>query len=99
MKYPNIDSLAIQEETVEDTFKLVSKSIKKIYNEEDVWDSSTTTESEFMNFIESMNSKQFSKIQEFFTTMPSLKHTVKIRNPNTKVQSEYTIEGLSNFFI
>ena len=23
----------------------------------------------------------------------------KIRNPNTKVQSEYTIEGLSNFFI
>lgn len=99
MKYPNIDSLAIQEETVEDTFKLVSKSIKKIYNTEDVWDSSTTTEDEFMTFIESMNSKQFSKIQEFFTTMPSLKHTVKIRNPNTKVQSEYTIEGLSNFFI
>ena len=99
MKYPNIDSLAIQEETVEDTFKLVSKSIKKIYNAEDVWDSSTTTDDEFMSFIESMNSKQFSKIQEFFTTMPSLKHTVKIRNPNTKVQSEYTIEGLSNFFI
>ena len=99
MKYPNIDSLAIQEETVEDTFKLVSKSIKKIYNTEDVWDSSTTTEGEFMTFIESMNSKQFAKIQEFFTTMPSLKHTVKIINPNTRVKSEYTIEGLSNFFI
>jgi len=99
MKYPSIDSLAIQEETVEDTFKLVSKSIKKIYNQEDVWDSSTTSEDEFMEFIESMNSKQFAKVQEFFTTMPSLKHTVKIRNPNTKVQSEYTIEGLSNFFI
>tara|TARA_B100000575_G_scaffold294434_1_gene310325 strand:- start:3455 stop:4156 length:702 start_codon:yes stop_codon:yes gene_type:complete len=99
MKYPNIDSLAVQEETVDDTFKLVSKSIKKIYNAEDVWDSSTTTEDEFMEFIESMNSKQFAKIQKFFTTMPSLKHTVKIINPNTRVKSEYTIEGLSNFFI
>ena len=77
----------------------MSKSIKKIYNAEDVWDSSTTTEAEFMTFIESMNSKQFAKIQEFFTTMPSLKHTVKIINPNTRVKSEYTIEGLSNFFI
>ena len=99
MKYPNIDSLAIQEETIDDTFKLISKSIGKIYNEEDVWDSSTTSEKEFEEFIESMNSKQFAKIQKFFETMPSLKHTVKIRNPNTKVESSYTIEGLSNFFM
>ena len=99
MKYPNIDSLAIQEETIDDTFKLISKSIGKIYNEEDVWDSSTTSEKEFEEFIESMNSKQFAKIQTFFETMPSLKHTVKIRNPNTKVESSYTIEGLSNFFM
>ena len=99
MKYPNIDSLAIQEETIDDTFKLISKSIAKIYNEEDVWDSSTTSDNEFEEFIESMNSKQFAKIQTFFETMPSLKHTVKIRNPNTKVESSYTIEGLSNFFM
>ena len=99
MKYPNIDSLAQQEETVEDTFKLVSKSIKKIYNAEDVWDSSTTTEDEFVEFVEGMSSKQFAKVQEFFETMPSLKHTVKVRNPNTRVESSHTIEGLSNFFI
>ena len=99
MKYPNIDSLAQQEETVEDTIKLVSKSIKKIYNAEDVWDSSTTTEDEFIEFVEGMSSKQFAKVQEFFETMPSLKHTIKIRNPNTKVESSHTIEGLSNFFI
>ena len=99
MKYPNIDSLAQQEETVEDTFKLVSKSIKKIYNAEDVWDSSTTTEDEFIEFVEGMSSKQFAKVQEFFETMPSLNHTIKIRNPNTKVESSHTIEGLSNFFI
>ena len=98
MKYPNIDSLAIQEETVEDTFKLVSKSIKKIYNTEDVWDSSTTTEGEFMTFIESMNSKQFAKIQEFFTTMPKVKHKINVKNPKTEVESDLVLEGIQDFF-
>ena len=100
MKYPNLDSFALLEDAQnpDNTFKLVAKSIAKIYNEDDVWDSSTTTEDEFISFVESMNNKQFSKIQKFFESMPSLKHTIKIKNPATKVQSDYTIEGLSYFF-
>jgi len=100
MKYPNLDSFALLEDAQnpDNTFKLVAKSIAKIYNEDDVWDSSTTTEDEFISFVESMNNKQFSNIQKFFESMPSLKHTIKIKNPVTKVQSDYTIEGLSNFF-
>lgn len=100
MKYPNLDSFALLEDAnnPENTFKLVAKSIAKIYNEEDVWDSSTTTEQEFISFVENMNNKQFSNIQNFFETMPVLKHTIKIKNPVTKVTSDYTIEGLSNFF-
>ena len=85
--------------TIEDVLEEIVGEIKDETDISESEDIIQLTEDEFMNFIESMNSKQFSKIQEFFTTMPSLKHTVKIRNPNTKVQSEYTIEGLSNFFI
>lgn len=98
MKYPGIDIFAINEETLDDTFGLIAKSIKKLYNEEDVWDESTTTVEEFVQFIETMSSKQFAKIQTFFDTMPSLKHSIKVKNPKTKVTSNYTIEGLSNFF-
>ena len=45
-----------------------------------------------------MNSAQFKEIETFFDTMPKLSHTVKVMNPNTKVESEIVIEGLQNFF-
>ena len=45
-----------------------------------------------------MNSKQFKDVEEFFNTMPKLAHTVKVKNPETKVESEVTIEGLASFF-
>lgn len=98
MKYPNIDTFAVKEESVDDTFRLVASSIKKIYNDEDVWDHSTTSLEEFTSFVETMNSKQFAEIQKFFDTMPTLKHVVEIKNPNTEVVTPYVIEGLSNFF-
>jgi len=98
MKYPGLDSFTKPQEDIDDTFKFVANSIDKIYNEEDVWDSSTTTPDEFVEFLENMSSKQFNDIQKFFETMPSLKHEVKFINPNTKVESTYVVEGLANFF-
>ena len=98
MKYPGIDMFAATEESIDDTFKLIAGSIKKIYNDEDVWDETTTTHEEFLQFVESMNSKQFAELQKFFDTMPTLRHTVNIKNPKTQVSTPYTIEGLSNFF-
>ena len=45
-----------------------------------------------------MNTTQFKEIEKFFETMPKLSHKVKITNPNTKVESEVVMEGLSSFF-
>ena len=45
-----------------------------------------------------MNSAQFKLIEEFFTTMPKLSHTIKVKNPKTKVESEVVLEGLASFF-
>ena len=44
-----------------------------------------------------MNTAQFEKMSDFFDTMPKLKHTFKVTNPNTEVESEVTLEGLSSF--
>lgn len=98
MKYPGLESFTTPQEDIDDTFKFIARSIEKIYNEEDVWDSSTTTEDEFVTFLEKMTSKQFSDVQKFFETMPTLKHEVKFTNPNTQVESTYVVEGLANFF-
>ena len=46
-----------------------------------------------------MNTKQFADVQKFYDTMPSLKHTITIKNPTTKVESEVTLTGLNDFFV
>ena len=45
-----------------------------------------------------MNSTQFKQIEKFFESMPKLSHTVKVLNPNTKVESDVVLEGLASFF-
>ena len=52
---------------------------------------------ELDEFLESMNTEQFGKIQTFFDTMPKVKHTIKVTNPNTEVESEVIVEGMQNF--
>ena len=44
-----------------------------------------------------MNPEQFMRVNDFFDTMPRLRHFVKVINPNTKVESEVLMEGLENF--
>ena len=38
------------------------------------------------------------EIEKFFETMPKLQHTIKVKNPKTKVESEVVLEGLASFF-
>ena len=51
------------------------------------------------DFIESLNSKQFKDVEKFFETMPKLSHTIKVTNPETKVENEIVLEGLQSFFV
>ena len=104
LKYPSLDEFIKNnfdfkdENAMEQSFKLIAASIDKIYNEEEVWVAADCTKKEITEFLESMNSSQFKKIEEFFTTMPKLSHTIKVKNPNTKVESEVVLEGLASFF-
>ena len=44
-----------------------------------------------------MTTEQFEKVSNFFHTMPKLRHTVKVTNPNTGVESEVVLEGMQSF--
>ena len=51
------------------------------------------------DFLEQMNSSQFKEIETFFETMPKLSHTIKVKNPKTKKESDIVLEGLlASFF-
>ena len=104
MKYPSMDefiktNFAVEGDiNVDDTFKLIASCVDQVYSEEESWAASDCTKKELSQFIESLNSKQFKEIEKFFETMPKLSHTVKVTNPNTKVESEVILEGLQSFF-
>ena len=69
-----------------------------IYDNEESWDASDSTQQELEEFIEQLNSKQFKSVEKFFETMPKLSHKVKVTNPATGVESEVILEGLASFF-
>ena len=104
MKYPSLAEFIKnnfdfgQNATMDQSFDLIASCVDKIYNAEEVWTAADCTKKEINSFLEQMNSSQFKEIETFFETMPKLSHTVKVKNPKTKVESEVVLEGLSSFF-
>ena len=84
--------------SVDDTFDLILSCIEQVYSEEESWAASDCTKKELSEFIEQLTSNQFKEVERFFSTMPKLSHTLKIKNPNTEVESEVVLEGLTSFF-
>ena len=104
MTYPTIDSFkdsGIQNISAANMIDVIATCILQIYEDkgEKVYETKDQTQKELNEFIESMNTKQFQKLQQFFDTMPKLKHTIKIKNPKTKKVSEITLQGLNDFFV
>jgi len=103
MRYPSMDQFVNnifmgKEMNADEAMKVVSEGIDQIFDDENVYDSSTTTKKEFLQFVEGLTSKQFKALEKFYETSPKLSHTFKVMNPNTEVESEFTIEGLQSFF-
>ena len=103
MKYPSMKQFVDREFLQKDmnaneVYDFIADSIDQIFDDEEVYDSTTTTKKEFRTFVDGLTTKQFEKIQEFYTTSPKLSHTFTVINPKTGKDSEYTIEGLQSFF-
>jgi len=102
MKYPTIDSVdsSVSAESMktEQLFDIVGNSIHQIENGDEVLMAKDYTKKELQDFIESLTSVDFGKIQKFFTSMPALKHEVEVTNPKTNITSKVTLSGLADFF-
>ena len=104
MKYPSIQEfiknnfIRNDQISVDDTFGIITSCVEQIYNEEESWSASDCTKKELADFLESLSSKQFKKIEKFFETMPKLSHTINVKNPNTGLENKIVLEGLTSFF-
>lgn len=107
MKYPSLDQFIKnnfdfgpdqKSSNIDQSFDIIISCVDVIFNEEETWAASDCTKKELIDFIESMNSVQFKMIEKFFETMPKLQHKLQIKNPNTEIESEIILEGLTSFF-
>jgi len=100
MSYPTFEflDLNIADADVNTLFNLIGNSIHQIYEGETVHERADFNKKELKTFLESLTSEQFKKVQNFFETMPRLRHTIEIENPKTKVMNSVILEGLQAFF-
>ena len=102
MKYPTLGSvdpsMDFTKEQTNKIFQLIGNSIYQVYEGDKVYNTTDYTKEELNKFIESLSTKAFGDIQNFYNTMPKLIHEVEIENPKTKVKSKVTLQGLTDFF-
>ena len=106
MKYPslnqfiesNFDTEDEAETVVDKTFRVVADCMDTIFNGEDAWEAKDYSAQERLDFVQQLNSQQYKKVENFFSTMPKLSHTIEVVNPNTKEKGSVVLEGLADFF-
>lgn len=103
MKYPSLDTFVKlnftgEDITVDNIFDLSVSCIDQIYEGDEIYDVKSYTKKEILDFLESMKSDQFLRLQNFFADMPKLEHDIEVENPKTGVTSTIKLEGLGSFF-
>ncbi len=101
LKYPDYSMLKRIEDAdnISDfAFSLLVESIEYIHDGEQFYYASETSPEELMEFVESLNTEQFNKLQEFFDKLPTLKKDIHVKCSKCGFEHNIPVEGLESFF-
>ena len=105
MAYPTMETVGDSQKIVgkegKETagiFEIITDCMYQIWEGEETHDATDYSKKEKLAFLDSLDHKQFEKLQNFFETMPTLKHDVEVTNPKTNVTSTVTLSGINAFF-
>ena len=101
MRYPTLKDMSnVTTDTtdVATIFDLIKRCISEIHDKKTIHNRIDISEKELEEFIDSLPSKIFENLGEFFSSMPKVQHAVKVKNPKTKKTGEVIIEGIQSFF-
>ena len=93
------DAEKVDKDNSENAFnQMLVYSIESIYDADNVYPASESTEKELIEFIDSLSHKHLEKIQEFIQNIPKLQHTVKFKCKECGHENEVVLEGIESFF-
>lgn len=100
MKYPSStlyddkDFLNLKKDYL---FELIIRCIDKIYDGDNVYEAKEYKPKEIGEFLENLDSKTFSSIQEFLTNTPKIKHVIEYKN-SLGHDRKIELSSLDDFF-
>lgn len=102
MKYPSLELInGIEPEkfnSIEGVMDLIIDCIDSIFDNDNVYNLKNESREEIENFIESLNTEQFKKIQAFFQDSPAVSYERKIKCGHCGSDQEIKLKGLNSFF-
>jgi len=99
MKYPKPSTFVkLLDSQTENIVEVIVDCIDYLFDEEQIYDETTTTKDEMIEFIESLSQEQLIKINDFFDTMPQLQHEVEYECMGCGQKDKIVLRGLSDFF-
>ena len=100
MKYPQLPdmkNITVNTNNIDSVFSILKHCIWEVHDGDTIYNRVDISDKDIEDFIGSFDTSQFERVMEFFNGMPKLRHTIKVKNPKTKVQSEVVLEGLQSF--
>lgn len=101
MKYPKIEHLGRLTKDavgVEEIYEVISECIDSIQTSEEVFSLKNSSLSDMKEFVDNLTATQFSKLQVFFDTMPSIKHTIEFDCKGCGKTNKIILDDIVNFF-
>jgi hypothetical protein len=95
--YTDLADINIDELTYTDLIKLTSKCILKIITPTEEFEITDVNRSHVVDMLENMTSQNFSKIIEYFNTVPAYEHVVNYTTSDG-VERSIKISGIQDFF-
>lgn len=80
-------------------FNMIAESIEYIHDGEQFYYAKESSPSELVDFIESLNQEQFSKLETFFNELPRMIKHIEFKCNKCGFEHSMDIEGLESFFV
>ena len=99
LKYPEFSILSADISSATDlAFSMIVNSIEYIFDGEQYYYAKESSLEELTEFVESLNQQQFSKIEDFFSNLPTLNKTIQMDCKKCGFHHTIEVEGLESFF-
>ena len=104
INYPQLETATKYAGTIgtdmkaENIFKMINECIEYVWDGEEIFKAKDSSKKELTEFIESLDTNQFTKIRNFFEGMPRLKHIVEWKCPKCDKTADMLLEGIDSFF-